>query len=263
MSSTAETRQKKCLEYIESHKYSTVADLVAFLQVSPITVRRDLDLLDRHNLVTRVYGGVVPFSYSAAPSNDPSVANTLRLNMNAEEKKLLAQKAASFVQDGQVVFIDAGSTCYYIARYLSEKKLMVVTHSLTVVNFLKQFPNIRLLMISGEYYPNLDAFIGVEDSSLLQNIALDIAFIGTAYFDLSKGCFNDTFTEREIKNTANSHARESYIIFDSTKTTRSSPYLSIPIEKVRNIITTSKINNKAYCINVLEKENIHAVFVDF
>ena len=263
MSTAAKARHRKCLEYIESHKYATIADLVSFLKVSPITVRRDLAVLDQQNLVTRVYGGVVP--YGGGPTDPSSYPQgeeiVIRLNANIEEKKLLAQRAAGLVKEGQVVYIDAGSTCYYIARLLSEKKIMVVTNSLIVVNFLKTFPNIRLLILSGEYFQNLDGFITVENS-LLQNIALDIAFIGTAYFDAAKGCFNGTFSETEIKNKVNSLARESYIVFDSTKTTRSSPYLSIPIERVKNIITTSRIKDKANFISLLEKKNINVLFAD-
>ncbi|MDR0718900.1 MAG: DeoR/GlpR family DNA-binding transcription regulator [Treponema sp.] len=264
MSTAAKTRHRKCLEYIENHKYTTIADLVDFLKVSPITVRRDLTVLDQQNLVTRVYGGVVPYEgHPTDPSSYPQGEEiVVRLNANMEEKKLLAQRAAGLVKDGQVVYIDAGSTCYYIARLLSEKKIMVVTNSLIVVNFLKTFPNIRLLILSGEYFQNLDGFIGTVENSLLQNIALDIAFIGTAYFDAAKGCFNGTFSETEIKNTVNSLARESYIVFDSTKTTRSSPYLSIPIERVKNIITTSRINDKANFASLLEKKNINVLFAD-
>jgi len=260
MNTTTKVRHKKCLEYIKSRKFTTVADLVGFLQVSPITVRRDLVLLDQQNLVTRVYGGVVPYGISYDASNDPGVEMILRLNVNTDEKKLLAEQAASLVTDGQVVFIDAGSTCYHIARFLSEKKIIVVTNSLIVVNFLRTFPNIRLLILSGEYYPNLDAFIGTAENSILENIALDIAFIGTAYFDLTKGCFNDTFSEKEIKNTVNSNAREPYIVFDSSKTIRSSPFLSIPIEKVKNIITTSRVSDKTNFAALLEKNNINALF---
>jgi DeoR/GlpR family transcriptional regulator of sugar metabolism len=261
MSNIVQERQKKCLEYIEAHQYTTIADLVKFLQVSPVTIRRDLDVLNRQNRITRVYGGVVPYNTPIGPAKDSGIENTLRLNMNVEEKKLLARKAAGLVKDGQSVFIDAGSSCYYIARFLSEKKIIVVTHSLIVVNFLKQSPTIRLITLGGEYHPTLEAFIGLDDMALLQNIALDIAFIGTASFDVNKGCFNGTHSEKEIKNKVNSYAKESYIVFDSTKAEASSPFLSISIDNVKNIITSSKIEGKMNFVETLRKKNINMLFV--
>jgi DeoR/GlpR family transcriptional regulator of sugar metabolism len=260
MSNIVQERQKKCLEYVEAHQYTTIDDLVEFLQVSPVTIRRDIDVLNRQNRITRVYGGVVPYHTPIDPAKNPGIENSLRLNMNVEEKKLLARKAAELVKDRQSVFIDAGSSCYYIARFLSEKKIMVVTHSLIVVNFLKQSPNIRLITLGGEYYPNLEAFIGLGDMALLQNIALDIAFIGTASFDINKGCFNEIHSEKEIKNKVNSCAKESYIVFDSTKAKASSPFLSISIDNVKNIITSSQMEDKINFTETLRKKNINMLF---
>ena len=262
MGDTADSRRKKALEYIESHEYTTVKDLVDYLNVSPMTIRRDLILLNQQKSVNRVYGGVVPSNITYNSTNDPGVENFIRLDTNVEEKKILAKKAAELVSDGQIIFLDAGSTCYYIAENLADKKIMVVTNSFTIISLLKNYSNIRLLVLSGEYYQNLDAFIGSIENTPLREIALDIAFIGAAYFNPAKGCFNDTFSEKELKDLVNSNAKESYIVFDSTKTINSSPYLSIPIEKVNNIITTSLVHKKEKIIMELDQKNVNAIFVD-
>src|SRR5690606_35902948 len=118
-------REELILAELDSAGRVTVNDLANRFGVSPVTVRKDLDLLEQRSLLRRVRGGAV-----AASARDEGAVET-RLRADAPAKQAIAAAAASLVEDGDVIALDSSTTSNYLAReLLSRTGLMVVTTSL-------------------------------------------------------------------------------------------------------------------------------------
>src|SRR5271163_5370426 len=134
-------RHMKTLEVLGEHTEVSVTELSRTTGVSEMTVRRDLDELERQGLLKRVHGGatrVVSRSY------EPAYA--LRASTNVEAKVRIGRRAAELLSEGDTLVIDVGSTALALAQALDDMPLTVVTPSLRVANLLADKPSIRLII---------------------------------------------------------------------------------------------------------------------
>ena len=248
-------RERAILDHVKRNGFVSPAAVAEHIGVSAITARRDLTKLERLGLLRRVHGGAVPVPDSLAVSHVAS-----RLRQNAAAKRQIARFAAALVHRGDTLFLDAGSTCYYLAECLpAEFGLTVITHSLDNVNALKGRAGIRVLCPGGELDEMLNAFVGPLADAHLAQFFVDKAFIGTAGVDLARGCVNNTVVERAIKNMMNRRARESFIVADASKLGVTAFHQSIALKDVRTLITTR--GGPQAIVRRLTKAGIHVVQV--
>jgi DeoR family transcriptional regulator, fructose operon transcriptional repressor len=228
-----DTRRKRILEYITSHGFATAEELAKIIQVSEITIRRDLTRMEADHFIRRVHGGAVP--------RDQGVAVThinARMRKQINEKRAIAQLASQLADLKETVFLDAGSTCAYVAEALPEDKdLTVITHSLPNLMALKHKHGIQVIGIGGQLDRSLDAFVGPLAEAELETFSVDRAFLGTAGIDPDYGCINNSLAEKRIKNLMNQQARHCYILADGSKFGQPGLHRTIPIATVRNVIT--------------------------
>lgn len=140
-----ETRHRKILEIINQNGSVIVQELARLFQVVPITIRRDLERLEKEGLLVRIHGGAV-----ANP--EPVVAKSLntKVSLNQEAKARIGAKAAAMVQAGETVILDEGSTCLEIAKSLTRHSdITVVTNGLRVAYELTPYTNITTILIGG------------------------------------------------------------------------------------------------------------------
>ncbi len=165
-------RRDRILEIMRKQGFTTVSYLCEALHYSSATINRDLNLLEGQRLIKRSYGGAeileskhIPFAY--------------RYNKEKTEKRLVAKKAASFVEDGETIFIDATTTTQYMMHYLTEKKnIRVITPNIAIVSFLSEY-NIDVICLGGAVVepPNI---LGGEDTVLAASrYRADKVFIAT------------------------------------------------------------------------------------
>lgn len=147
-------RKQLILEELNQHHVVSLEKLVSLLETSESTVRRDLDELEAENKLRRVHGGAeLPHSLQEEETiQEKSVKNL-------QEKKLLAQKAASLIKEKDVIFIDAGTTTAFLIHELVNKNVTVVTNSIHHAAQLveKQIPTV---MVGGNVKTATDASIG-------------------------------------------------------------------------------------------------------
>jgi DeoR/GlpR family transcriptional regulator of sugar metabolism len=138
-------RLTKIREYVNSNGSATVVELRALLGVSEATIRRDLDELAAHNFLQRTFGGVTIPSLTTV---EPSVFQ--RRSINAEEKRMISELAASMVNNGETVFLGSGSTTLEVARALKQKQnVTVITNSLPIVNLLADSVEVKVIVTGG------------------------------------------------------------------------------------------------------------------
>ena len=141
----APERQKKILERLESDGAVSVAKLSEELAVNEETVRRDLEKLEKQELLRRTHGGAMP---ADGGTNEASLEK--RKTANVEAKQRLAREAAKHIASGDTVFLDASTTTFFMAKEIKGlKNVTVITNSLRVIDCLAGCDGIRLIAVGG------------------------------------------------------------------------------------------------------------------
>ena len=160
------------LELVELHRSMSVSELSKQFAVSEETIRRDIKQLESAGRVEKIHGGV------RLPATQLEPPYWQRVNHSAEVKKRIGLKAAEQVQDGMTVFIDSGTTSYWLAKALtSQKNLTVITNSLEVAAELAGRPDCKLVIVGGVVDMDYRAAFGVEAISQASRYVPDILFL--------------------------------------------------------------------------------------
>ena len=224
-------RKQLILEELQEHHVVSLEKLVSLLETSESTVRRDLDELEAENKLRRIHGGAeLPHSLQQEESiQEKSVKNL-------QEKKLLAQKAASLIKEQDVIFIDAGTTTAFLIKELSNKDITVVTNSIqhAVQLVEKQIPTV---MVGGSVKMTTDASIGGVALNQINQLHFDRAFIGMNGVDENYYTTPD-MEEGAIKRAIIDNAKQTYVLVDASKVGQTCFAKVAPLK--RAIVITSK-----------------------
>lgn len=187
--------------------------MTELLYVSEPTIRRDLTLLDRKGLLKRNRGGA--FYISRQQSQYP---HAFRNDENIKEKKYIAKLAAQFVQSGDSIFMDASSSCYYLAHYMNpDIKLNVMTHGLAAAKELAKSSNVNVEIVCGRYDISNDAVYGSDACHHVRSRYADTCFMSMGGLDISQGLTNLHIEDAEITKIYHQQARKTILLVDHTK----------------------------------------------
>jgi DeoR/GlpR family transcriptional regulator of sugar metabolism len=228
-------RQEQMLQFIQAHKRTTVDELMAHFGVSPATVRRDLDALEKQGKVRRFRGGAM---LGQAPPELPALQ---RAEEQAGEKARIGKAAAQLVADGDTIFLGSGTTVLEVAKNLHGRKNMtVITNSLMVVNELAYDEAIDTVLIGGMLRHSELSMIGHIAEQALQEVRANKVFMGIRAIDLKNGLTNDylaeTLTDRAILNIG----AQIIILADHTKCGVVSTAFLAPLSAIDVLITDDK-----------------------
>ncbi len=230
-------RHFQVLEMLKQEPTALVRDLAVRMGVSESTVRRDLDDLESQGLVRRLYGGVVLQSQPQAQVEPPFEVREIS---QRREKDLIGRAAAALVQNGQVVFIDGGTTTEAIIPYLLERSnLTVVTCGLNIALALARAPHVSTILIGGELHVPSQSFTGPLALEILEAYRLrcNLAFIGTGGVSAQYGVTNRILDRIQIKRRAMAMSQHTAVVADSTKIGVVTLGHVAPIEAVHYLIT--------------------------
>lgn len=188
-------REKSILEILLSEEKVYVRDLAERLYASEPSIRRDLKNLETHGLLKRIHGGAI--------LPEPIVGNdhipfAIREYEQADEKIIIAKKAAELVKDGDVLFLDASSSAFAVIPYLSTKtNLTIVTSSVKALEALSEHPTIKVISTGGVLLPACLSLVGHDALRMLDDINANIAFISCRGVS-PDGILTDTSVEENI-----------------------------------------------------------------
>jgi DeoR/GlpR family transcriptional regulator of sugar metabolism len=173
---TAAARRGEVVRYIDAHTVARAEELAEAFAVSPMTIHRDLDFLSREGLIERIRGGA-----RALPTAFLERDVRLRRATKVVEKLALATVAADLIRPGDLVAIDDSTTAAAMLPVLATRApSTVITHSLALMHDLtRAHPEITLLGLGGQYYPETDSFLGTVVIEQIKRMSADIAFIST------------------------------------------------------------------------------------
>jgi DeoR/GlpR family transcriptional regulator of sugar metabolism len=205
-------RVKVILDVVEMKGDVSIAELADQLRVSEMTVRRDLERLERGGALRRVHGRVIK---GASGSYEPPFA--VRASRQAEEKRLIAQEIAGLIADRETVVVDGGSTGVAVARTLVDRELTVCTPSLRVADILRDAAGIRLMLTGGIMRPGEQSLVGPAAVGTLEQHRFDTYIMTVSGLDPQAGCTEWNVDDAIIKRVALRVSSRTIVAADATK----------------------------------------------
>lgn len=248
-----ETRKAKIIEFMKERGEVTVNRLAELLEVSGATIRKDLSNLEDLGLIVRTHGGAV------LPSHTKVEWNFIQKSkQHVEEKKAIAKKAVEFINPGDSIILDSGTTTLAMAREIKRTNLhplTMVTNNLFIATELVG-TSVDLIVLGGSVRENSFSLIGSLCENGLTKVYVDKAFIGTTGAS-EKGFMTPDINEARIKTTMISQSRENFIVADSSKFERLSFAIYATFESVDHVVTDWNVSQSVE--EMLRKSNIDVI----
>lgn len=206
-----EKRLEIILDTLEKEEAVSNKILTDKLKVSESTLRRDLSYLQDMGKITRVHGGAILNNIAASEINF-----TDNQKSQLKEKSIIAKKASGLIKDAKFIYLDAGSTCHEVIKFLNNSKdVTIVTNGLMHVDDLIN-KNIKTLLLEGEIKPSTKVTTGIRTLESISKYNFDLAFIGANGFD-EKAYYTADPNEAVVKSKAIENSTRAYILADRSK----------------------------------------------
>lgn len=206
-------RRATILNLLEENTKMSVADLSNSTNVSVVTIRCDLEELEKEGLLKRTHGGAV-INRNSRFTNDLED----RKRFKASEKEKIAQAAAELINNGDSLIINVGSTCAYICNELKKKKdLIVVTNALHIMNSLSDDNNNTLFFLGGHFDREMQITIGDDVNDQLVKYKVDKLIMGMDGVDLTAGATSYNHVEDAIMRQMIAQANYKILVADDSK----------------------------------------------
>lgn len=208
-----ERRLAEIIKVVEERKSVTVQELMELFDASESTIRRDLVLLDKNGQLTRVHGGAVALD-SAYFTKDADV--NYRMDLNREEKRVIARYAAGLIKPGDFIFLDAGTTTELMIDFLMERNVEFVTNAIVHARKLAKRGYI-VYILGGNIKDKTEAVVGEEAILGLKKYNFTRGFFGANGVSAEHGYSTPDTAEALVKKEAWGHCRERYVLADASK----------------------------------------------
>ena len=227
-------RQTKILELITEKKRMEVTTLAELMEVSQVTIRKDLVELEQNGLISRAHG------YAMLKESDDI---NHRLAYHYETKQKIAQLAAQSVQDGETVMIESGSCCALLAMEIArtKKDVTLITNSGFIADYVRKTGNIRIILLGGEYQPESQVMVGPMTRKCAEAFFVDKLFIGTDGFTKETGFTGNDYMRSQTVQDLAKQATHVIIVTDSIKFFQKGVVNLIETSQVSTVVTDAGI----------------------
>lgn len=209
----ASQRREKILELLREDGSAKVIELSKIFKVSEVTIRQDLEKLEKDGLVTRAHGGA--FLKEVV---DQVRSFELMNRDNMEKKVIIGRQAVRLIEEGETVILDSGSTTTEIAKNLvGWKNLTVITNALNIALILGAEAGIEVIMTGGEFKPPTLSLTGQKAADFFHDVHVDKLFLATAGISLRSGLTYPSLSDIVVKKAMIDVAETAYLVADSTK----------------------------------------------
>lgn len=242
-------RHKQILNLLTEKKEVSVNLLSERLGVSGVTIRQDLNYLEKQGLIQRVHGGAV--------LNNTDDIST-RMLLNYEKKLRIAEKAASIVNEGETVLLEAGSTNALVAREIAKKKgITIITPNVFIARELREHYDISVILLGGLYQQQSESLVGSLSKLCIDHVNFHKAFIGVDGFTQETGFTGRDMMRAEIISYIAQKSPKVIVVTDSSKFGKAELTRYFVADKVDYVITDEGIpaEDKAF----LEKSGVNVL----
>lgn len=232
--SLKENRRKHMGELIALHRSMSMQELCDYFQVSMNTVRADIAYLVDTGAVRKVYGGVQAVDQRQAP------LFASRVQQHTLQKQSIAARARQLIEDGDIIFVDAGTTTMYLLDYLDPRlHVTVVTANLPLIRKACEYENIELIVLPGTVNRRTNSISGVGVLEFLSRYQFNKAFMGVTNVSEDGRLNTSTYIEYEIKRNALLQSQAGYLLVDSSKFGAMGLMAYAKLEQMTAVITDS------------------------
>jgi DeoR family transcriptional regulator of aga operon len=232
------SRRKKILHLLSESGQVLVNDLSKEFRVSEVTVRNDLDQLEKKNMLIRARGGAIKLETGVGL--DQRLADKNKIHYT--EKARIGKKAAQLVTEGDTIIIDSGSTTAEMVKNLPDfQDLTVITNALNIASQLMVKPHINMIIPGGYLRKNMLSLVGPQAEKSLRNFNVDKAFLGVDGFDTRNGIFTPNVEEARLNEIMIEISKEVILLVDSSKFKKRSFAFICTIQQIHKVITDDKI----------------------
>ncbi|RHR21760.1 DeoR/GlpR transcriptional regulator [Clostridium sp. AF19-22AC] len=229
-------------KYIMQEKSVTLDALCEKFNVSKNTIRRDIDSLAEKGVIRKVYGGVTAVSASGlSPKLIPYETRHFTL---PEEKDKICRLASQYVKDGDIIYIDTGTTCLNMVDHISDRQCTILTNSLQVCLKAVPYPNLNIISLPGKLKRETLSYVGSEIVDYLKTYNIGKAFMACSGATIENGLTNATTEEYIVKKAVMENTGESYLLADHTKFGHFSLMTYAHLEDIDYIITDQTPGNE-------------------
>ncbi|AFK85379.1 MULTISPECIES: DeoR/GlpR family DNA-binding transcription regulator [Thermoanaerobacterium] len=232
-----EERRMKIAEILSKDKSITVSQLSEILGVSESTIRRDLKMLEIDGFIQRTHGGAILNTHT---HYEPSFVE--KEDYELPSKMQIGKMAASLIEEGDSVILDAGTTTLMIAKSLEDIHLTVVTNSPIIAIELSNRNNIELIVTGGIERLNTKALVGPIAEMVIRNFKVDKAFIGANAISYENGLMTPDIIEANTKKAMIDVSNEVYAVVDHTKFGKKSFVKFADLSDITAIITDDELD---------------------
>ncbi|MBN2751367.1 MAG: DeoR/GlpR transcriptional regulator [Rhodospirillaceae bacterium] len=233
------TRQSEILQWVRNDDFVSIEGLSTHFEVSPQTIRRDVNLLSDRGLLRRQHGGV------GLPSSFENMAYESREVMQAEEKRGIAKVAASLIPDYASLFIGIGTTAAEVARALVDHDgLRVVTNNLNVAELLCRNSSFEVILAGGKARNRERDFIGETAMSVFRDIRTDFGILGAGGIDADGALRDFDFDEVRMSRLILENSNKPLVVADHTKFNRAATVRFAALHEIHTLITNAPVSSR-------------------
>jgi DeoR/GlpR family transcriptional regulator of sugar metabolism len=234
-------RRERIQEYMAIHKIVPSAELSELLEVSEATIRRDLEWMEDEGILTRTHGGAI---LNERIQFEPEYKQ--RAQHRPEEKRLIGAHAAALIEDGDIVFINSGTTTTQVIRNIrSGADITVITNNLSAALEIGE-AGFELILLGGTFQPNSNSAAGSFAIKNLSQVYANKAFIGVDGITLKHGFTVPTNAEAEVVRLMLERTHGPItVVTDCSKWGAVSNYEVARIEQVHRLVTDDGLSDIA------------------
>lgn len=203
-------RQSQILDLLTQQQKIEVSKLSEICQVSQVTIRKDLDILENNGMIKREHG--------YATLNDSDDINN-RLAYHYDQKQKIALKAIENVHDGETIMIESGSCCALVAQTIAmtKKDVTLITNSAFIADYIRKIGSVKIILLGGEYQSESQVMVGPITRKCAEGFFVDKLFIGTDGFTKETGFTGNDYMRSEAVKDMAKQATNVIVVTESTK----------------------------------------------
>ena len=249
-------RQKKMFDLLNEKKVVTIPEFIHTFNISVETVRRDLNTLAEEEKIQKVYGGA---KVRESTFSEPTMEN--RLIDRLAQKAAIGEKCCEFIDDGDCVFIDSGSTTYQIAKHLLGKRnLTIITNSIPVINEL-MYSDFEVIVIGGKVRHTERSIVSFDYLFNFSDLNILKSFIGVGGITIENGISDFNMQEAVTRKTIIERSNAVYVAADSSKFAKDVTISIAKLDQIHCIITDSDLDKRI--ANAFKKTSSQLVLANY
>lgn len=245
-------RHNKIVSTLNERETIRVSELSALCGVTEETIRRDLEKLEAQGKLTRIHGGAI-----SKKNIDEDLPHFQREVINKKEKMTVAKEAVKYIEENDIIFLDASSTALYLARFIPNINLTVLTNSIQICSELAKNSNIHVICTGGTLYQNSMSFVGPLTIQTIESYYVNKLFFSCKGIHEEWGISDSNELQALVKRKIIQMAEKKYLLLDHTKVDKKAFANIDAIDAIDVIIIDSNATDEM--ISGFEKPDIQII----